>query len=1255
MPEIKHNFTKGKMNKDLDERLVPNGEYRDAMNIQVSTSEGGDVGAVQNILGNEVVLGQGDYSYSSGTAYPLLPTNNSNRVCVGTVADEKNDKLYWFITGDDKDIILQLENTTGGGKSVTPVLIDVNKDTLKFHTDRLITSINVIDDMLFWTDNENEPKKINISRCASGTTAANIQTKLINESQSIDLSSDIDIEEKHITVLKKSPPTPPIITLESERSPSFKYTGVMQITQPTTQSGSSFNVTGANQSQYDFSTTYIGEELYVNIETDINLESGFTLDWAVGDTILFREFENNNPPTIPITDYRIKGKILSPDAGSTQNSFTDNVSERTINGDFTLTNSNGGKPLGYNWSSTGFSYDSVNNKIVCDMPVSNNWPTINSSPTNSSAPLINWKTNYTSGAAAGPIGNYKIRIKLSNVDTNLGGVNLRIVSNDPPSNTQPKPHWWSTPFFYEDGIHEHQLSLDINALSTAVLNGTTSYNYRSNSGGFFFQTNNSGFKGDIEWVSIEDLDEDNAVVFFEVVDINGIPPKVETGEQELKYAIDKLDEEEKLYEFKFPRFATRYKYEDGEYSAFSPFSEIAFLPGTFDYHPKKGYNLGMTNRIKNIKIENIDAHIPADVVSIDILYKEEGSTNIYVVDTVKPSDWASSYDIDSEVVSNVLPSNQLLRPWDNVPRKALAQDITGNRIIYGNYLQGYDLKNTGGNNYYPDINFSIEQKNVGSATAKSIKSLREYQLGIVFIDKYGRETPVISNNSLSTKLPKTQASKSNKISAKFNNSEYMEDMKYFKFFVKETSGEYYNMAMDRFWDAGDGHAWVSFPSSDRNKIDIDTFLILKKGVETSELIKEPARYKVIAIENEAPDFIKTKKILIEEVEHIYDTNNIFNDNLTNAPLSGRDNFKMNYNPFADSSGADLDLIKDSVLYIEFTKTGEEFTSKRYRINEINTNFRNQSVLPEAATYSVKLDRALGEDVDFLATSTKITDLTVVRIYKYKIENSAEFDGRFFVKLINDNIFAKNITQNATTSSNYRVLASKKLYYLKSDIATTHSSAITGQDDGSYDDSIATNTDFGRYACFFRNYKYDNDHFTHGFYDNGTFNANKPLGQYNFGAQNVLFAYYQFFAFTSSGNDGYDSTIITNGWPGSWETNSPTGRSIAHLKEADAAAGGNIEGWSGEKENVWFIDAGNYKGQRYRSGGSNLHWPMVHASNSVNDGINHSGNNEYSTLNIGIGGIYHDEVSDSGDDNLRVSLTLVLVVVIHFIKIVIQKH
>ena len=52
MAQIKNAFTAGKMNKDLDERLVPNGEYRDALNIQISKSTGPNIGAIENILGN---------------------------------------------------------------------------------------------------------------------------------------------------------------------------------------------------------------------------------------------------------------------------------------------------------------------------------------------------------------------------------------------------------------------------------------------------------------------------------------------------------------------------------------------------------------------------------------------------------------------------------------------------------------------------------------------------------------------------------------------------------------------------------------------------------------------------------------------------------------------------------------------------------------------------------------------------------------------------------------------------------------------------------------------------------------------------------------------------------------------------------------------------------------------------------------------------------------------------------------------------
>ena len=44
MAEIKHTFQSGKMNKDVDDRVVPSTEYRDALNIEVRTSDDDDTG-----------------------------------------------------------------------------------------------------------------------------------------------------------------------------------------------------------------------------------------------------------------------------------------------------------------------------------------------------------------------------------------------------------------------------------------------------------------------------------------------------------------------------------------------------------------------------------------------------------------------------------------------------------------------------------------------------------------------------------------------------------------------------------------------------------------------------------------------------------------------------------------------------------------------------------------------------------------------------------------------------------------------------------------------------------------------------------------------------------------------------------------------------------------------------------------------------------------------------------------------------------
>ena len=78
MPELKRTFTAGKMNKDVDERMVPKNEYVDALNIEVNTSESSNVGTVQTLKGNTA----------------LTSTFASTATCVGTIARDSNNTIY---------------------------------------------------------------------------------------------------------------------------------------------------------------------------------------------------------------------------------------------------------------------------------------------------------------------------------------------------------------------------------------------------------------------------------------------------------------------------------------------------------------------------------------------------------------------------------------------------------------------------------------------------------------------------------------------------------------------------------------------------------------------------------------------------------------------------------------------------------------------------------------------------------------------------------------------------------------------------------------------------------------------------------------------------------------------------------------------------------------------------------------------------------------------------------------------------------
>ena len=78
MPEIKRLFSASRMNRDKDDRLVTPGEYREALNINVSKSEGSDMGAIENLLGNK----------------EIVTTGIANAKVIGSLRDNGNEKIY---------------------------------------------------------------------------------------------------------------------------------------------------------------------------------------------------------------------------------------------------------------------------------------------------------------------------------------------------------------------------------------------------------------------------------------------------------------------------------------------------------------------------------------------------------------------------------------------------------------------------------------------------------------------------------------------------------------------------------------------------------------------------------------------------------------------------------------------------------------------------------------------------------------------------------------------------------------------------------------------------------------------------------------------------------------------------------------------------------------------------------------------------------------------------------------------------------
>jgi len=962
--EIKNTFVGGRMNKDLDERLITQGEYRDAMNVQVNTSEGSEVGSLQSVKGNR----------------QFANIDHSTRAtCIGVVADEKTNKLYWMVEG---------LGTNFPTNNQTPNEWYEADAIAEFNSNNDIVKPVVVDIYNFTT---NMATLLGNGKLRIGTTSSiwdgTVMKKRVYKGMTLKVVLNNNVIDEGVVV------------------EDVDYT-----TREITLDRVFLNVIGA--------TYHFSHERSLNFSKD-HLITGINII----EKQLFWTDNNSEPKRIHIERYR--------DIGTTsfdQHSFTP-TRDFTIN---TLAYTNE-HPL---------KEDHIT--VIRQKPLV--------------APQLLMDNSSAEGITEGYIIN----------ETNGSGNTINSIQGFSEGDTSWIDFQSPTPDF--------QLG---NILILTATSGNITKTIRAKIG----DPSNPG--GGIWYnASTACADGIGPCTAFKVI-ILSADPTVNLTDIDW-YA--ELEQEPPMFEFKFPRFSTRYKYEDGEYSAFGPFSEVAFLPdrpggSNFDFIATKGYNIGMTNQIRRLALKDFIPEkdlLPDDVIEIDILYKESNSPNVYSILTVKPNEeaWQTRVTytgnntntivypynfsgvkgylpIKSEIIHGILPENQLLRPWDNVPRKAKAQEVSGNRLIYGNYLQNYDLLDSGNKLITPKLTLTTSNKPVSEgdedfspeqtyptdsykyAPSKSVKSLRTYQLGIAYIDKYGRETPVLTDNNdkkVSLYLNKWHADKQVKLKGKADNNP-PEWAEYQKFFIKETSSEYYNLALDRWYDAEDNNIWLSFPSSERNKVDIDTYLILKKEHDTDSSILEDARYDILAIENEAPDFIKTVSIPIGTAEDDATTSaasnastgNTFGPNGGNGfPQENTRFIEINSNNFDSNIIWDTQQVKDNI-FVRFKY--DNFYTNEYEI----TNVTDNTGQTPNGVYTLDLASAMGNDADILTNdpsdpwNQKRSSITAEFTQK-RIENKPEFDGRFFVKIYGDRIIREKVAKGFS-STEYNVVQSYKVQYI----------------------------------------------------------------------------------------------------------------------------------------------------------------------------------------------------------------------------------
>jgi len=154
------------------------------------------------------------------------------------------------------------------------------------------------------------------------------------------------------------------------------------------------------------------------------------------------------------------------------------------------------------------------------------------------------------------------------------------------------------------------------------------------------------------------------------------------------------------------QFAYQAIYKDGVESAISTYSDIAFSPSILN----SGTQLPVNHLYHNRCVLKIP-FLGAEISSVRILARELNNPELVIIDQLDWNDnnnevWNPNtglYNFYNDRIVKGVSANEVNKQFDNLPRVAQAQAVVDNRLMYGNYLEGF-------NNLTTECSYTIDYK-----------------------------------------------------------------------------------------------------------------------------------------------------------------------------------------------------------------------------------------------------------------------------------------------------------------------------------------------------------------------------------------------------------------------------------------------------------------------------------------------------------------------------------------------------------------